>query len=319
MKTINFFKAVAAIFIIAQGIFACTREEIPSADADDSGEYVEIPLKCVGEITDVEVSPLSRAGGNDLYYIKVSERYDIDTVKVYSQCAYGLFDNLDNAIIRLRKDHIYSFEVTAVKDGKDVIYKTQIDDFVAYNRPFMSLVTNTFVYTSTSSYYFMYFGEADVYGENGELVTYSMPPINRYFGILQDFVAGEGASISIDMVSMTFGLKVVAENLTEGSIKVSLAGAPDIILNSGEESKTVNLSLYYLYDNYLNDYMADYQEGQEKWWESSNLVVTWTDSQGTDHLIGERGIKYHRGMIKTIRVRLPQNGVQGNADISTEE
>lgn len=67
MKTINFFKAVAAVFAFSLGISSCSKEEIPSAGTGAADEYVEVSLKCTGEITDMGVSPLSRAGSeNDL-------------------------------------------------------------------------------------------------------------------------------------------------------------------------------------------------------------------------------------------------------------
>ena len=319
MKKINFFKAVAAVFAITLGISSCSKEEIPSADTDVVGEYVEVSLKCLGEITDIEVSPLSRAGNSDLYFIKAFSCYEIDGQKQYVQYAYGFFDDLSNAKIKLRKDEMYAFGATAVEDGKEVIYKEQIDGGVVYYRPFMCFITNGFVYNNDFTEGYMYYGTADMYEENGEMVTYNIPPVKRHFGTAENFIAQEGTSVTIDMAPMTFGLKVVAENLTEGSVKVKTEGAPEIVLNSGEESKTLNLSVYYVSSAYWDDYKADYQEGQDKWWEGSVVTVTWTDSQGIEHNVGEREVKYHRNMIKTIRVRLPQNSVQGNAEISTEE
>lgn len=316
MKKINFLKAVAAVFAISLGISSCSKEEIPTADADAADEYVEVSLQYTGEITDTGVSPLSRAGGkNDLYFIKVLEY--IEAEDYYLQHAYGLFHSKDSIkSLKLKKDAKYMIEATVVEDGINVIYSETYDGTFLSYRPFWCVLNNSFTYYDNSFISnYIYYGIADMYGENGERVAYRTPPLKRHFGTSDIFTAQEGVSVAIDMASMTFGLKVVAENLTEGSVKVSMVGAPDIILNSGEESKTLNLSLYDLSTAYWGDYK---EEGKEDY-ETGFVTVVWTDSQGVEHFIGERNIIYHRNKIKTIRVRLPQNKSLDAAEISTEE
>lgn len=318
MKTIYLLKSIA-LLAIAIGVSSCSQKELPESKSETTNEYVEVSLKCASTITDVEVSPLSRADSeeqNDLYLIKALEYHEADGQQLYLPHAYGLFQGKDNITpIRLKKDRTYILEATMVENGANVIYHEDFSGITGYYKPFMCLLENSFTYYDNAfTANDIYYGTADVYGEDGQEITYYYPAINRHFGVSDNFIAKEGINITIDMAPMMFGLKVVAENLTEGYIKVQQEGAPEIILHSGEESKTEYLSLYYLTDWYWGNYKEEGKDIKEY----ETVRVSWIDAQGQEHFIGEKDIYYQRNKIKTIRIFVSPNATQGNSNISTD-
>lgn len=315
MKKINFLKAVAAVFAISLGISSCSKEEIPTADADAADEYVEVSLSCTGSISDIEVSPLSRAGSNDLYYIQVFSYHEISGNSYSLQYAHGLFSKKDNIkSVRLRKDDRYYFMATVVEDGLDLIYHEEYDGITAYAAPFYSILNNTFEYTNDFSGYYIYRGITDMFGSDGQMKTYEVAPVKRHFGMSEIITPTDGGTVTIDMAPMMFGIRVEAENFTEGKIVFQMYNGPEIVLESPEQSKTEYFALYDPWGAYNDDYKA--QNGFYEW---RTVMVKWIDTLGQEHFIGERNIIYHRNKIKTIRVRLPQSKSLDAAEISTEE
>ena len=315
MKTINFFRAVAAVFAFSLGISSCSKEEIPSAGTGAADEYVEVSLQCTGSISDIEVSPLSRAGSNDLYYIQVLSYHEINGNTYYLQYAHGLFSKKDSIkSVRLRKDEKYYFLATVVEDGLDLIYHEEYDGITGYSAPFYSILNNTFEYANDFSIYYIYQGITDMFGSDGQMVTYEVAPVKRHFGMSGIITPTDGGTVAIDMAPMMFGIRVEAENFTEGKIVVQMYNGPEIVLESPEQSKTEYLSLYDPRGAYYDDYLA--RNGFYEW---RTVQVKWIDTLGQEHFIGQRDITYHRNKIKTIRVRLPQSNSLSDAEISTEE
>ena len=122
MKTKYYLQVFVAAILISLGMSSCGKEEIPDSGSSDSDEYVEVSLKCGGDIADMGVTPLSRVSGTDLYYIQALVEHDIDGQKRYIQYAHGLFNDISNLSIRLKKNENFFFRGTMIRNGAELIY-----------------------------------------------------------------------------------------------------------------------------------------------------------------------------------------------------
>ena len=63
MKTRYYFLTLISVLVVPFLMSSCSQEDIPEIPSD---EYIEVPLKFSGEITELGQEPLSRAGCTNL-------------------------------------------------------------------------------------------------------------------------------------------------------------------------------------------------------------------------------------------------------------
>lgn len=142
-----------------------------------------ISLACVGEILDVTHEPLTKAATSNIYEITVNA----DGLKY----ATGSFDNIDNLTINLLEGKIYSFKVS-------------------YTLDYTITPTNKFNYSTGSS-------------DSGAYMPEYYRSFDVYYGAINEYTPTANGGVEIYMKRMSFGLKLTAEDLSEGmSIKAKL-------------------------------------------------------------------------------------------------
>ena len=224
-----------ATFMLVFGVVACdTAVEIP-AQPDSEPKTFKVRLGVSGEI-DITQNPLTRftPDDRDLYAIQVSHKPASESN--YVKYAYGLFDNLDNAVIELTENYEYKFEVLLIDDAKDKIYCDSIlvdnKPYIGYSKPFRAYnkyhaadntvsktrVTNEFIiakdrYFEMGSNYDLANGKATSHPEN----------IDVYYGTKTGFTPEVGVTeLYIHLYRQNYGLKVeVGDFLDEGTLNVS--------------------------------------------------------------------------------------------------
>lgn len=294
MKTKYYLQVFVAAILISLGMSSCGKEEIPDSGSSDSDEYVEVSLKCGGDIADMGVTPLSRVSGTDLYYIQALVEHDIDGQKRYIQYAHGLFNDISNLSIRLKKNENFFFRGTMIRNGAELIY----NDNSYYFYPFNALLSNSFVNDALFDIDPITYGNAHVKSGDYGFIYYRNPPLERYYGETGLITAVENVTVSLPLYSMSFQIRVVPNNLTKGSIIVSLDGAPTIVVYAGEVEKTQVLSLWDLLYCYRN-----IDKGYE---EKMPITVEWIDTEGTSYIIEQSDMSIYRNKIKNIYVHVPE-------------
>lgn len=294
MKVKYYLQVFSAVILIFLGMSSCSKEEIPEPGSGNSDEYVELSLKCGGDITDMGVTPLSRASGTDLYYIQAFIEHDIDGQKKYIQYAHGLFNDISNISIRLKKNENFFFRGTMIRNGAELIY----NDNSYYLYPFNALLSNSFVNDALFDIDPITYGNAQVKSGDYGFIYYRNPPLERYYGETGLITAVENATVSMPLYSMSCRIRVVPDNLTKGSIIVSLDGAPTIVVYAGEEEKTQVLSLW--------DLLYCYRNIDKGFIEKMPITVEWIDTEGTSHIIEQSDIQIYRNKIKNIYVHVPE-------------
>lgn len=137
-------------------------------------------------------------------------------------------------------------------------------------------------------------GTADLYVD-GSASRYGQPAIARYFGVSDIFTPSANGTLSIYLKNMTFGMNIVANNFTEGKIRVSMEGAPDIIMDSDGQGKPVYLSMIDMWNAFI---MSDY-------YETYYVMVEWIDPQNNSYPIENKEVSFFCNTIKNITVNVP--------------
>lgn len=199
----------------------CMMEELDKeSPAQEAKEYL-VPIKMAGEILEIEEGPLTKAGeNNDLYGFQINSKKAEETS--YSPYAYGLFDDISNVKIKLISGAEYEFVCTMVRDGKNKI-SSNIDNKV-FGNPFSIQKENKFVYSASESHNY---GFCRGLSHMKDEAFYDLPNTDRYYGVIENISPASITSIQLNMKRMVFGLKCVAEGLTEGELKIRLVGYRD--------------------------------------------------------------------------------------------
>lgn len=283
----------------------CMMEELDNeSPVQEAKEYL-VPIKMAGEILEIEEGPLTKAATNkDLYGFQVMYKKAEDIE--YTPFAYGLFDDISNVKIKLRKGYVYQFICSMVKDGKEKIYhETSVGDIKRYDYPYSTDLNNNFTYDiSYSQRNRLRRGEtALVLG-----LTYTIdniPNIDRYHGEISNIIPSATSSVSINMLRVVFGFKCVVEGLKEGKLKMSLSndkegryGSPYIYINTGESQIFEDIYTFESFnDNGDNEYLkANY-----------NLYVIHEHSDGTEEVIVNKEVQFNRNKKTTVTIKVNSN------------
>lgn len=298
MKAKHFLQGLAYAVIISLGMVSCVKEAIPDKDDNVSQEYVEVSLKCSGEIIGLGQTPLSRSEGTDLYYVQAVTVVESEGKKYYEPYARGLFSDPSMMKLKLRKEDKYVFDATMVKNGVNVI--SHEDGY--YRLPFNCQLENNFVYGNEFNPNDVFYGVSDIATPDGGSYKSEIPSIERYYGLLEDYTPSQGGTVSIDMAKMNFGLNVVTENFTEGSLQIDIYGGLGMEIIYPVMGAFNIYSLYNLYDAYCDDYMNDFGA-----YEYRLVTVLWTDGEGVTHPVAEKRVTFYRNKKTTIKIRIDKS------------
>lgn len=298
MKAINYIITIGTVMLTSFGLFSCADTDIPDCGTDSSDEYVEVSLKCTGDITDMGATPMSRADGTDLYCFHVLVEDMINGEEDFLPYAHGLFNDISDVTVKLKTIDKYVVLCTMVEDGANVIYSEEREGLRYYSFPFECQLTNSFIYDADSDMSPIVNGTAMLYDDYGYGVYSYMPSIKRYFGVSDMYSHEVGGTLSVNLKNMTFGMNITANNFTEGTIRIWIDGEEKVSFDSGEQSK----SAYFSMNDLLNAY--DYPENPEPHY----VVAEWVDTQGVSHVIDEKEVSFLCNKIKNITVNVPPSG-----------
>ena len=274
---------------------SCSSDDVIPNEPQKPKEYT-VSLGFTGEIS-ISESPLSRASENNLYGIQVYSCPNNGTSTTYSYYAYGLFDDTSLINIKLLEGYKYKFVATMVVDGKNAIKSTNN----VYSSPFNSTsLDNKFIYSKDEHIA----GTSGVSVGNVHLVghtrSYVHPNINRFYGETTDYIPESNKNVEIDMKRMAFGIKYVSD-LLEGSLKIALEGAPEVVITYPETGHE---------DIYAFQYIQAAFNKEEQHSEQISTTITWTKDDGVVIPLGTHNITFKRNILTTITIKV--------ADITTE-
>lgn len=234
---------IALVTVVASAITSScssTDEPLPEPTPNEEGTTYEVSLNLAGEYTDITEEPLSRAGeeapkkyyGIEVYCMKTD-----GTETKYSNYAYGVFDNKESMTISLLGGYKYRFICASFEDGEESLYVSDYGYTGQY--PFNGRkVTNAFTISSSNSGFTLSSVKAttakcvDYFTTERKLSAASSysyadkPNMKILYGALDDFVPSQGATATIPMYKVGYGLRIVVNGVPDGSLYVSPSPTP---------------------------------------------------------------------------------------------
>lgn len=273
-------------------------------DPGSAKEYI-VSLGFSGEITDITESPLTRAATDNLYGIQVYSMPANGTE--YKPYAYGLFDDKTKMTVKLLEGYKYKFASTMVVNGKNKIFYYG----EGYSAPFYTNSSipndNTFKYSSSESMFYISDGYADLGTK-----SYKRPNVDRYYGEVSNYTPSENGKVSINMKRVAFGVKIISEGLTEGSLKITLEDAPDMfIIYPTTDSQDIF--------TFKNVYPKGNTWTADDYSETIPVSVSWEKADGALVPLVTQDITFKRNKLTTITVKVKDNSVNNGVDITEDK
>ena len=286
---------------------SCSNEEV-LPDEPTQDKYITVGLDCVGEYLDITDSPLSRAVGNDAYYIQVYSVDDEDSTTPY---AYGNFEtSLNGVTIKLLQGKKYNFKV-AISIGGSYEY----------------------------GYYDTKFTYSSKEGDNWLNYESRRIPISieheGYYGELDEFIPEEGANVEIETKRVSYAANFIAENLDEGTLDIKVIGFTG---HTNGRLYSVNLTpevtasdkIYSFYDAYytwegIYEKIGTDPETGKGIYEYKDyscvytLDINWTKADGDVIPLGTYNVRFKRNVRTTIRINVENLPTVSNGIIVTKE
>ena len=178
--------------------------------------------------------------------------------------------------------------------------------------PFSTELTNQFIFSDEDSYAA---SESQTIGIFTMDYTYSddniyqIPNLDFYVGGTTKYTVAENSNVTINVTRWAFGANFIAENITDGSIKVCMKKdsyiSPTIELTS---SKSTSDDIYCYTPAICGSDM-----------ENINLSVSfiWVKSDGTEVTLGTPTINFKRNVKTTVKINVDntlENGIELNYD-----
>lgn len=289
-------------------LWSCSEEDIPNNNTISEEVYVTVNIKLGGEILDVTQEPMTKGlTNNDLTAIQINEvvmNYYEEEVPY----AWGLFDDVSNISVKLKKGAKYDIEATTVINGKSIMRFTEegyCDPFILNNK--FTFVTNNMDISSTCS--FQALNMSNVYLKKYNGYGYQYSNADKYY-YTNSFVAEEGSGIDLEMKRVSAGLKVITNNLTDGKLLIESRDFPNIEINPGEEYDEIYTIPWYVTMGMGNKW------GDDDCKTSSIMTFTYQDASGEKTQIASQKIEFTRNKKTVITVNIPDDeeiGTQKNA------
>lgn len=328
MRTTNLLKTVFYTACFSVCFSSCSNENLNEGNENNSDmngdspkEYV-VSFNYTGEITNIETSPLSRNGeNNNIYGIQVySCPTDTNAMQNYNYYAYGIFNDKSQMSIRLTEGYKYKFIATMIVDGVNRISHYNDVSGEYYNSPFNSPLNNRFIYTSNNNreYNFQY-GSSNIYTNEGYDSYYDRPNIDRYYGETYDYIPSENGSVSINMKRTVFGVKVVTEDFTEGTIKVKMEYAPEMSITYPETECSDIFTFQSVSQAYWSSNYTDEMGMPMNYSESVTVSITRLNADSLEIPVATQSINFERNKLTTLTVKIVSNSDDNDVNIGTED
>ena len=292
-------------------LWSCSEEDIPNNNTISEEVYVTVNIKLGGEILDVTQEPMTKGlTNNDLTAIQINEVV-VNDYEEEVPYAWGLFDDVSNISVKLKKGAKYDIEATTVINGKSIMkFNSE-----GYDTPLTlsngGFITCTFVTNGmdiSSKVHFHSLSSSEVGLKNFDLI-YQYSNVDKYY-YTNSFVAEEGSGIDLDMKRVSAGLKVITNNLTDGKLLIESRDFPHIEINPGEEYDEIYTIPWYVTMGMGNKW------GDDDCKTSSIMTFTYQDASGEKTQIASQKIEFTRNKKTVITVNIPDDeeiGTQKNA------
>ena len=255
--------------------------------------YVETTFQLKGELPDILLSSSApNSEKQDLYGIDVLYA-DMDETPY----AYGLFDDLSLAKVKLQKGKKYLFRVMVVPNGKELCYDHLYGDYIDI---FRRLVENLGISAGEAcplNNEFYYHKEVHFWKFNNPIISYYY---KIYTGYLSDYLAETDNTVDIDMKGMFGNIKLEAKNLLHGQLEFQFLTDFEIPISRSETDYNEPL-IYTLTPNKMDTNFIY----SLRFWGNGNREMP-DDYSFTSKDLGVYPVKVQRGQETIIKLDLSE-------------
>jgi len=304
-------KILSAVTLVPLALAGCTKSSMSPDSGKEAKEYT-VTLACGGEIKDVSISDLTKAEeNNDLYGVQVYSR-PAQSDDAYKPYAYGLFDSMEGREIKLLEGYEYKFVATMVKDGKIVLESISGDPWggVFHLHPTnnKAKISSVFIYDGINSFSSLEAGHTYMKERTNGDHVFVHPNTDRYYGEVEGFIPSESSKVTISMKRTVFGLKVKAENLSEGSLNIAMKEAPSMTITSPD----TEIQDIFTFDKVRDAWATDNYK------ESIDIAFTWTKADGVVVPIATKTFDFYRNKLTTITVKVSNRSEDSGVGVEIE-
>lgn len=294
MKAFKLIGFALLALIMATNFASCSNNDDFILDEPKEEKYITVGLGCSGELLEVTNSPLGRSTEDDLYGIQVYTIVE-EAGSSYNNYAYGVFSSLENITIKLLEGQKYKFAVTILVNGVS-------KGFNFYNN-----------YDGGEVEAGSQFEYSETFGLDVTQLSYSMVDaelldfhyeFDRYYGEVE-YTANEEEQINIATKRTSYGVNFIAENLTEGTLKIEVKDRYTVELTEDKPSYESIYTYSNIYAAWLgnaiwNDESEDYE--YETYTSEKKLILTWIKDDGSNLPMGTYNISFKRNVKNTIKI-----------------
>lgn len=289
MKTLKLFQILSLLLVAT--FCSCSKEDAPVQEED---KFYTVSLKFNGDITTAD-SPLTRGTATD-------DLYGLMVWQDRSFFGGGLYDNIEDMKVRLQSSKKYKFVVTAVKNGKNVLY---------YNgsyAPFKYVLSNKL--NSNSNYYSSF---KSGYSRMKDQIYYDYPETDRFYGELDNYTPIENGVANIDLKRTAFGLQYKVSGVSDGTVTVTIGNSDQTFFRKSitadytSEEKVITFKDVYSAWQYTDNYT-----------EKVTVSASWARGIGFTQNLGSKEVVVKRNRMNIIHIKLATDESGNNLGIDVE-
>lgn len=306
MKTLKLFQILSLLLVAT--FCSCSKEDAPVQEED---KFYTVSLKFNGDITTAD-SPLTRGTATD-------DLYGLIIWQDGSIFGGGLYDNVEDMKVRLQSSKKYKFVVTAVKNGKNVIYNNS----AGYTYPFFyfeysnntirkpMVLSNKLLNNISSDYYDSFkSGLSDM--KSGNRSCY--PETDRFYGEVDNYTPTENGVVNMDLKRTAFGLQYKVSGVSDGTVTVTIKNSQqtffeksDITADYSSEEKVITFKDVYSAWQYADNYT-----------EKVSVSASWVRGIGITQDLGSKEVIVKRNKMNIINIKLATDESGNNLGIDVE-
>ena len=233
--------------------------------------------------------------------------------------------------VRLAEGYVYDIYANWIRNGKNKLYQ---DGDTAWCYPVAGAIiggwpckgsvvtTNSFVISSVglpanSTYTYLYERNSptDEFEDYYGYYTSDYPMIDRYYGVVKDYIPVEGGKVAINMYRMQMGYRIEAQPFESGKLVVEFLDWRDTIF-AGAEIQTIERDMQYS-DSW---YSINGQEEVGVMSYNAPLDITWISDDGREVIIYNEDVIVQRLKRTILKISLKQVDSHENAiEFTTED
>lgn len=204
-------KKIICIILFTLAIFSCTKE---TATEHNNDEFYTIKLHATSADISIIETPLKSSNSNQLYFINIRQQ-NLNS-GYYEDYAYGAFESLSNAEVKLKKGYKYHIYAMMYVD-----YFSALDAFTVEGgtegAKKSTTITNAFVYDDSHDITEARSGSFWVPGASYK--SYDHPELDAFGTQIEGYEPTSNGLIELNLKRVSFGLTVKVNGLLDGKIR----------------------------------------------------------------------------------------------------